>query len=65
MLYECTGESLRIRDQKETHALEVRPFSSVSDYEAMIDYFLGADDAFLERMGVARDRAEMFGCELR
>lgn len=55
MLYECTGESLRIRDEKETHALEVRPFSSVSDYEAMIDYFLGADHASLERMGVARD----------
>src|SRR4051812_15775718 len=39
-------------DQK--HALEVRPFSSVSEYEGMIDYFLRAEDAFLAGMGVAR-----------
>src|SRR5215471_4406840 len=38
----------------ETKALEVRPFSCASEYEGMIDYFLGAEDAFLEGMGVAR-----------
>ena len=37
-----------------TNTLEVRPFSSVSEYEGMIDYFIGADDSYLGRMGVAR-----------
>ena len=32
--------------------LEVRPFESRSEYEAMIDYFVGADPAFLRGMGV-------------
>lgn len=40
--------------EKKTNALEVRPFSTASEYEGMIDYFLGADDAFLDGMGVAR-----------
>jgi RimJ/RimL family protein N-acetyltransferase len=35
-------------------ALEVRPFSSATEYECMVDYFLGADDSFLNGMGVAR-----------
>jgi len=35
-----------------TSALEVRPFSSVHEYEGMIDYFLKADDALLGAMGV-------------
>jgi hypothetical protein len=34
--------------------LEVRPFSSVREYERMVDYFLGAEDSFLNGMGVAR-----------
>lgn len=31
---------------------EVRPFFSVHDYELMLDYFFGADEAFLRKMGV-------------
>jgi len=38
----------------ETKSLEVRRFSSSQEYEGMIDYFLGADDSFLNGMGVAR-----------
>jgi RimJ/RimL family protein N-acetyltransferase len=37
-----------------TEALEVRPFSSAREYERMVDYFLGAQDSFLNGMGVAR-----------
>jgi hypothetical protein len=50
----------------EKSALEVRPFSSIDEYEGMIDYFLGAEDAFLRAMGVARafSRREMPGCEM-
>ena len=32
--------------------VQVRPFAGRSDYERMIDYFLGADQAFLRGMGV-------------
>jgi len=32
--------------------VQVRPFVGQIDYERMIDYFLGADDAFLRGMGV-------------
>ena len=32
--------------------LEVRPFESPAEYAAMIDYFVGADPAFLRGMGV-------------
>ena len=35
--------------------LEVKPFGSAQEYEGMVDYFLGADDAFLNGMGVARE----------
>lgn len=35
---------------------EVRPFSSAAQYEAMIDYFLLADDDYLRGMGVDRNR---------
>src|SRR5215471_14561746 len=35
--------------------LDVRPFSRPQEYEGMVDYFLGADDAFLNGMGVARE----------
>jgi hypothetical protein len=35
--------------------LDVRPFSRPEEYEGMVDYFLGADDAFLKGMGVARE----------
>ncbi len=35
---------------------QVRPFAERRDYERMIDYFLTAEDAFLERMGVDRHR---------
>jgi RimJ/RimL family protein N-acetyltransferase len=38
----------------EAKSLEVRPFSTSEEYEGMVDYFLGADDSFLEGMGVAR-----------
>lgn len=41
---------------KTTGALQVRPFTSAVEYEAMIDYFLNADDAFLRGMGVDRLR---------
>lgn len=36
--------------------LEVRPFCSAAEYEAMVDYFLLAGDAFLRGMGVDRNR---------
>ena len=32
--------------------LQVTPFSSVSDYERVLDYFLDADEPFLRGMGV-------------
>ena len=32
--------------------IQVRPFAGQSDYERMIDYFLGAGEAFLRGMGV-------------
>jgi RimJ/RimL family protein N-acetyltransferase len=35
---------------------EVRPFHSAAQYEAMIDYFLLADDVFLRGMGVERNK---------
>ena len=34
-----------------SETLEVRPFCSAAEYEAMIDYFLLAEDAFLCGMG--------------
>jgi [ribosomal protein S5]-alanine N-acetyltransferase len=34
----------------------IRPFAERSDYERMIDYFLSADDALLEGMGVDRKK---------
>jgi RimJ/RimL family protein N-acetyltransferase len=33
---------------------EVRPFGGRPEYERMVDYFLDADDKFLQGMGVAR-----------
>jgi ribosomal-protein-alanine N-acetyltransferase len=36
--------------------LEVRPFATPRDYERMIEYFHGADDALLALMGVDRRR---------
>jgi len=36
--------------------LEVRPFCSAAEYEAMVDYFLLAGDAFLRGMGVDTNR---------
>jgi hypothetical protein len=33
-------------------SLAVTPFSSKADYERVLDYFLGADEAFLRGMGV-------------
>lgn len=36
--------------------LEVRPFGSAAEYEAMVDYFLLAGDAFLRGMGVDKNR---------
>ncbi len=36
--------------------LDVRPFSSVDEYEGMVNYFIGASDTFLRGMGVDRDR---------
>jgi len=35
---------------------EIHPFYSVAQYEAMIDYYLLADDVFLRGMGVERNR---------
>ena len=32
--------------------IEVVPFDSLRDYERMVDYFLNADERFLEGMGV-------------
>ena len=34
--------------------IEVRPFTSAQEYEGMVDYFLGSDDAFLRGMGADR-----------
>ena len=34
--------------------METAPFSSLKEYERMVDYFLNADDSFLNGMGVAR-----------
>ena len=39
-----------------TETCEVRPFRSTAEYEAMIDYFLLAEDGFLCGMGVERHR---------
>lgn len=39
-----------------SETLEVRPFCSAAEYEAMIDYFLLAEDALLCGMGVERNR---------
>jgi RimJ/RimL family protein N-acetyltransferase len=36
--------------------LQVTPFSSKSDYERVVDYFLRADEAFLTAMGVDKSR---------
>jgi RimJ/RimL family protein N-acetyltransferase len=36
--------------------LQVTPFSSKSDYERVVDYFLRADEAFLRGMGVDPER---------
>jgi RimJ/RimL family protein N-acetyltransferase len=35
---------------------EVRPFAGRSEYERMVDYFLDADDGFLQGMGVDRSK---------
>jgi RimJ/RimL family protein N-acetyltransferase len=35
-------------------SIEVRPFAGRPEYEQMVDYFLDADDGFLQGMGVAR-----------
>lgn len=35
-------------------AIAVRPFAGRSEYEQIVDYFLEADDAFLQGMGVSR-----------
>ena len=32
--------------------IDIRPFASRADYERMLDYFFGADEAFLKGMGV-------------
>jgi RimJ/RimL family protein N-acetyltransferase len=32
--------------------IDVRPFTSRADYEGVLDYFFGADEAFLRGMGV-------------
>ncbi len=32
--------------------VQIRPFTERVDYERMVDYFLGADEAFLKGMGV-------------
>jgi RimJ/RimL family protein N-acetyltransferase len=37
-------------------SLEVRPFAGRQEYEQMVDYFLDADDKFLQGMGVDRSR---------
>lgn len=37
-------------------SIEVRPFAGRAEYEQMVDYFLDADDAFLQGMGVARSK---------
>lgn len=34
------------------NALEVRPFSSIDEFQHVVDYFLNADDAYLRGMGV-------------
>ena len=36
--------------------IRIRPFGERHDYEGMIDYFLGADDALLGAMGVDRKK---------
>ena len=43
----CTGMEMATGSQ-----VQVRPFAGQSDYERMIDYFLGADEVFLRGMGV-------------
>jgi RimJ/RimL family protein N-acetyltransferase len=40
-----------VEDTTSPH-IHIRPFADRSDYECMIDYFLGADAAFLKGMGV-------------
>jgi hypothetical protein len=39
---------------EETARVLVRPFAGQSDYERMIDYFLGAEEAFLRGWGSIR-----------
>ncbi len=36
--------------------VQIRPFADRRDYERMVDYFLNADDAFLQGMGVDRKK---------
>jgi RimJ/RimL family protein N-acetyltransferase len=40
--------------EPESPTVSIRPFTERRDYEGMIDYFVGADDALLLRMGVDR-----------
>jgi len=42
--------------QSTSTRLQVTPFSSASDYESMLDYFLGAEEPFLRGMGVDPQR---------
>ena len=44
-----------------TDRIDVRPFESPHEYEGMVDYFLGGDEAFLRGMGI--DPARMLARE--
>ena len=39
-----------------SETIEVRPFKGRDEYQRMVDYFVGATDAFLAGMGVDRAR---------
>jgi|SRR5579872_1013646 len=38
--------------QKASGRLQVTPFSSIAEYDAVLDYFLSADESYLRAMGV-------------
>ena len=51
-----SGVSRMVEHSLMIDAIKVRPFAGRLEYEQMVDYFLDADDAFLQAMGVARSK---------
>jgi len=43
---------VHVVERKPDSPVQVRPFATRAEYERMVDYFLGADHAFLRAMGI-------------